>query len=147
MLRTVLAVLLAAALLGVALPVVDAARVAHADSQVQTELESLERAAADLRAESDPTEPGVGGARVERTVVLPGPGWGTASVERVEIPAEPGATVRWRVDSGSTHQFRPSVPLVAPPDGLTLRESGRHHLRLELQRRDGQVVVVVSRVG
>lgn len=148
MLRTVLAVVLGVAMLGLVAPVADGARVAHAESQVRTEVETLERAAADLRAESDATRPGVAGAGVERTVVLPGPDWGAASIERITIPAEAdGSGIHWRVSGGTTRRVRTSPPLVAPPDGLTLRESGRHRLRLELQRRDGEVVVVVSRAG
>lgn len=148
MLRTVLAVLLAAVLLGLVLPVADSARVAHADSQVHTEVGNLEHAAQELRTESDPTGPRIAGGHVERAIVLPGPSWGKASVEQVRIPAAADGTgVRWRVSGGSTRRMRPSPPLVAPPDGLILRESGRHQLRLELQRRDGQVVVVVSRAG
>jgi hypothetical protein len=148
MLRVVLAVVLAAVLLGLALPVADSARRAHADSQVHTELDHLDTAAVELRAASDPTEPRIEGAHIERTVLLPGPAWGKASIAWLRIPARADETsIRWRVTDGTTQRFRPSVPLVAPPDGLTLRESGRHRLRLDLQRRETGVVVVVSRAG
>jgi hypothetical protein len=148
MLRVVLAVVLSAALLGLALPVADSARVAHANSQVHTELDHLDTAAAELRATSDPTEPRIEGAHVERTVLLPGPAWGKATIAWLEIPPRADHSgVRWRVAGGTTQRFQLSVPLVAPPDGLTIRESGRHRLRLELQRRETGVVVVVSRAG
>jgi len=147
MLRVVLAVLLAATLLGIALPVVDSARVAHADSQVRTELDHLDTAATTLRTESDPTDPHIAGASVERTVVLPGATWGTAGIEWVRIPARANHTgIRWRVAGGTTRRVRPDVAVLAPPDGLTLREPGRHRLRLTLEARDGRAVVVVSRV-
>ncbi len=146
MLRVVLAVVLATVLLGIALPVADSARVAHADSQVHTELDHLDTAAQDLRAASDPTEPRIDGAHIEQTVVLPGPAWGKASIEWLTIPPRADDTgIRWRVAGGTTQRLRPDVPLVAPPDGLTLRERGRHRLRLELQRREKGVVVVVTR--
>lgn len=145
MLRVVLAVLLAAALLGVALPVVDSARVTHADGQVRTELDHLETAARDLSEESDPVGPAGSGARVERSILLPEASWGRAGVERLTIPGSADTPVRWRVDGGETHTAWPSPPLVAPPDGLVLRDGGRHRLRLALERRDGQQVVVVSR--
>lgn len=145
MLRTVLAVLAATALLAVALPIVDDVRVAHAESQVATELDHLESAASDLDAESDPSRPGSAGARVERTVHLPESSWGNAGVQRVEIPGSANDSVTWRVAGGRTRSVRPSPPLVAPPDGMILSESGRHRLTLSLHRQDGQRVVVVSR--
>lgn len=145
MLRTTLAVVLAAALLGLALPVVDGARVGHADSQVRTELDRLETAAVDLRATSDPVAPGRPGARVTRSLRIPGATWGSAGVERVAIPARTNGSVRWRVAGGGAHARATTPPLVAPPNGLVLEEPGRHRLALSLQRREGRVVVVVSR--
>jgi hypothetical protein len=145
MLRTALAVAVAAALLGLALPVVDDARVGHADSQVRTELGQIESAAADLRTTSDPVGPGAPGGRVTHSLRLPGATWGTAGVERVRVPAHPNGSVRWQVAGGRTKTITPTPPLVAPPDGLVLRDPGRHRLTLRLRRYDGTVVVVVSR--
>lgn len=145
MLRTALAVLVGVALLGVALPAVDDARVGHADSQVRTELEHLETAAMELQSESDPAVPGAPGARIERTVVLPGHSWGKAGLERLTIPADRNGSVQWRVAGGRPKSLEPTPPLVAPPDGLLLRDAGRHRLTLSLERRDGQQVVVVTR--
>jgi hypothetical protein len=145
MLRTVLAVLLATALLGLALPVVDDARVSHADSQVQSQLDSLDTATEALYAESDPAVPGAPGARIERTLVLPTESWGTARLERLRIPAQTDGRIRWRVAGGTTQTTRSTPPLVAPPDGLVLRDGGPHRLTLSLERRGGDAVVVVSR--
>lgn len=145
MLRAVLAVLIAAALLGLSMPVVDSARVGHADSQVRSELTDLEAVAADLRAESDPTPPGVPGARIERTLVLPPRSWGNAGIAQLTLPGSADAPVRWHVHSGEMRTVRQSPPMVAPPEGLELREPGTHRLELSLQRRDGRSVVVVSR--
>ena len=145
MLRPALAVLIATVLLGLALPVVDGARVSHADSQVKTGLDDLETAARQLQAESDPSVSDGPAPRIERTIVLPSASWGRAGVERLTIPADGNGTVRWRVADGRTRTFESSPPLVAPPDGLTIREAGRHRLRLSLQRRGGEQVVVVTR--
>lgn len=146
MLRTALAVLVAVALLSVALPPVDSARVAHADSQVRNELDRLDTAGSDLAAESDPVGPGQSGARIQRAVQMPGPSWGNAGLSRLRFPATADeGRVTWRVDGGRTHSLRPSVPLVAPPDGLVLSEGGRHRLTLSLERHHGRTVVVVSR--
>jgi hypothetical protein len=145
MLRTALAVLLAATLLGLALPVVDDARVGHADSQVRTELTGLESAATDLRARSDPVAPDTPGARVTHSLRLPRATWGSAGIERVQIPAHANGSVRWRVAGGESWSTTTTPPLVAPPDGLTLRASGRHRLTLTLERHNGTAVVAVSR--
>lgn len=145
MLRTALSVLVAAALLGLALPVVNDARVAHGESQVRTELDNLETAAADLRGTSDPVQPGTRGARLERTLRVPTESWGRAGIERLHVPASANRSVRWRVRGGGTRTRATTPPLIAPPDGLTIRERGRHRLRLELQRHNGTAVVVVSR--
>ncbi len=145
MLRTALAVLVGTALLGLAFPVVDDARVGHADSQVRTELGNLETAAEHLHSESDPAAPGAPSARVERTVVLPTQSWGDAGLDRLRIPASVNESIRWQVTGGQTETIHTTPPLVAPPNGLILRERGRHRLTLSLERRDGDTVVTVSR--
>lgn len=145
MLRTALAVVVAAALLGMALPVIEDARIGHAESQVRTELGHLETEAADLRATSDPVAPGAAGARRQHSLLLPGATWASAGVERVRIPPTANGSVHWRVSGGRARTTSPSPPLVAPPDGLVLEAPGRHRLSLTLQRHDGRAVVVVSR--
>ena len=145
MLRPALALLVATAMLGLVVPVVDEARVSHSDSQVRTELDRIQTTASDLRATSDPVASGRPGARTQTTVRLPTRNWGQAAVERVSIPAHPNGSIRWRVTGGRTHSIEATPPLVAPPDGLVLQEGGRHRVRLSLQRRNGTTVVVVSR--
>lgn len=145
MFRPALALLVATAMLGLVLPVVDEARVAHGDSQVRTELEDMQTTASDLGATSDPVMPGRRGARMQTTVRFPTRNWGQAGIERLSIPARANGSVHWRVTGGQTHSIRPTPPLVAPPDGLVFREGGRHRLRLSLQRHNGTAAVVVSR--
>lgn len=145
MLRTTLAVLIGVALLGLTLPAVDDARVGHADSQVRNELDQLETAAELLQSGSDPAAPDAPSARVDRTVALPTQTWGTAGLERLRIPASADGNVRWQVTGGQPKTMHISPPLVAPPDGLTLHERGRHRLTLSLEQRDGDTVIVVAR--
>ena len=130
MLRTALAVLVGAALLGLSL---------------RTELDTLETVAEQLHSESDPVAAGTPGARIERTVVLPTRSWGTAGLDRLRIPARTNERIRWQVAGGQVQTRHTNPPLVAPADGLTLREPGRIRLTLSLERRGGAVVVVVSR--
>lgn len=141
MLRVVLAVLTAAALLAVATPAVQSARVDHADARVAAELDEVERAG---RLLSDRNEPAPGddvpGARRVVTVSLPERTWGQAETEYLRLPppnasgqSTPGAgrTV-WRVAGGTVHRrLLLSGDLVGPPGGLELGP-GRHRLRLQL---------------
>lgn len=145
MLRTVLALALATALLGVSLPVVDSARVDHADAGIERGLERLQAAATDLVADSDPVVAGERGAKRHVQLVLPTGSWARAGTERLEIPP-PGSSDRivWQVEGGTKSVFRPAVPLVSPA-GLTLREGGRHRLVVSLHRRGGRQVVLVRR--
>lgn len=146
MLRTVLAVALSLALLAVSLPLIDAARVAHADGTVERSLDRLDRAAASLLDASDPVPAGVSGARRRLTVRVPVETWASAGLDRLSIPAV-GSDIplSWRVDGGDTQSYVPSAPLVGPPGGLTLRDVGQTTLLLRLRRRDGRPVVVVTR--
>jgi len=147
MLRVVVAVALAVALLGVAMPVVETARVEHADARVGAELDELIATATLLEERNDPAPPGVDGAR--RTVVLsfPGPSWATASVDSLVVPGpadqQPPGTITWRVAGGHESTRYASVPLVGPPGGFVLKRGGRQEVVLELASRDGRQVVLV----
>lgn len=147
MLRTVLAITLAAALLGAAMPVVDDARVATAGSQTVDQLESLDRAAEALADRNDPAPPGMDGSSARRHVVLDFPRrtWGSSGLERLRVPANSAAGISWRVESGTSTTWNSSVPITGPDGGITIREGGRVRLVLTLQRARGEVVVVVSR--
>lgn len=145
MLRTVLAVLLAVSLLGVSAPVVDSARIDHANRGVETALQRLDTAAVELLEHNDPVTVGRDGARRYHQITLPAGSWGTAQLDRFEIPP-PNSHGRlvWRVAGGTRSSFRPSVPIVSR-GGLTLRDGGRQRLVLTLRVRDGRQVVSVSR--
>jgi hypothetical protein len=149
MLRVVLAVLTAGALLAVATPAVQSVRVDHAGAQVAAELDELERAG---RLLSDRNEPAPGedvpGARRVVTVSLPDRTWGQAEIEylRLQPPTASGESTPgggqavWRVAGGTVHRrVLLSGDLVGPPDGLELGP-GRHRLRLRFGA-DGRIRV------
>jgi len=146
MFRTVLAVVLASALLAVSLPVVDSARVSHAERSVDTTLQRLDAAATELAAANDALPPGRAGARRQHTFRLPRESWGSAGLESLTFPP-PAAErpVRYQVAGGQDTATEFSVPVVGPPGGLTLQSGGRQRLVLRLQQRHGRSVVVVSR--
>jgi len=146
MLRTALAVAVATALLGISLPVIDSARVTHAETSVETALGRLDTAASELAATSDPLPASADGARRQHVLRLPRGSWGSASLAELRFPPpDSQQKPTWRVTGGQWARMTTSVSLVGPPDGLTLTEGGRQRVELTLQRRDGDVVVVIAR--
>jgi hypothetical protein len=148
MLRVVVAVALATALLGAATPAVDDARIDHADARVETEVDELAATADRLVERNDPAPPGVRGARRLLTLHLPGPSWGSAGLDHLSVPgpsADRRGVLTWRVEGGRETTRWVSVPLVGPDGGLSLRGGGARRVVLELVRRDDEPVVVVRR--
>jgi len=147
--RTVLAVLLATALLAVSLPALDDARQERAATAVATDIDALQRAAGDLLAADDPTD-GAGARRVF-TFRLPARQWTNAGIEQVTItPRADGtpASVSWRVDGDRTmSRPLPGLPLQTPTGApLRLQSQGRHRLVLALSGTPGSPVVTVRRL-
>ena len=147
--RTVLAVLLATALLAVTLPPLDDARRERGATAVATDLEAVERAANDLVATDNPTTDA--GARRVVTVRLPASRWTSAGVDRITITpstADAPARVSWQVHRGRTATRRlPGLRLETATGGpLRLRETGRHRLVLVLSGTPESPVVTVRRL-
>lgn len=153
MLRVVVAVALAAALLGASMPAVDTARVDHAEAKMAAEVDRLAAAAERLRERNDPSPPGVPGARTEVRLHLPGSSWGTASLDYLSIPgavADSGGAnyteITWRVEGGRRTTRKLSTPLVGSGGGLRLEGDGSRRVVLELTRRDGEPAVLARRL-
>lgn len=92
MLRTVLAVLLAVAIVGIANPAIDDARTTRSDHLVRGELATVERTVHALN-ETEPAMPvGRAGARRVRTVEVPERSRTSAAVDRVTIGGVPDGT-------------------------------------------------------
>lgn len=148
MLRAVLAVALAAALVGAALPAVERGRVDAADRLVHGELRAIERGAESL-LDADEVGPGAG-ARRSLTVELPAGSWRAAGVDYVSIrgvrrsPGQGVTTVAYRIDGRPERRVTLAVPLSVGEEPLVLGD-GSHRLVLELTERDGRRVVVVTR--
>lgn len=144
MLRAVLAVAMAAALLAVSVPVVETARVQYSDERIDRELDAIETAATTLTERNDPPPPGVPGPRQTITIDLPEKTWSTAGVAEVRLtPAadsEGHTTARWRVSGGTEHtrQLRAKVVTPQRTGEIVLRDGGRQQLVLELQA-DGTI--------
>lgn len=134
MIRAVLAVALAVALLGVSLPVVEEAGRAHSDARVTNQLDRVESAAQTLRARSAAATQGVT-ARRTLSLSLPERTWAHPGLARLTVPAPgDGVGVTWRVDGGTDHSRRLlGGNVVGPPGGLTLREGGTLEVALLLR--------------
>ncbi|MFC7177197.1 DUF7311 family protein [Halosegnis marinus] len=132
--RVVLAVLLAAALVGYALPAVEDARAGRADGLARDELTDLRERVARFAERNDPAPPGTAGASLVVVVRVPretdlGMGVGPR-----------GESLAWERDG------RNRVETDLSFDGpLWLREPGRHRLRLSLVARDGEDLLLVRR--
>lgn len=161
MLRAVLAVALAVALLAASLPAIDGARRDHADREVGSQLRQVGATLERFAARNDPVPPRGAGARATVRLHLPGRTWGTARVAYVAVGGAKNATdpagsdvLAWRVAGGPERTLRvDGIDLQVGGDGrigpdgepLVLHEPGRHRLVLALVSRDGRPVVLVRR--
>lgn len=144
MIRVVLAVVLALALLATSLPAIESARADRTERILQDDIDGLDDAAMDLRRTDEHVD-GPGARRVVE-IELPEQGWGAAGVERVRIPGN-GTAPSYRLAERPERIVGTESKLVRPEDRepITLRDPGRHRLLLTLGERDGERVVVVER--
>lgn len=148
MIRAVLAVALAAALVGAALPALEEGRHRRTEALLDAELADVRTAAASLADGDDATRPGLPGAR--RTVVVRIPERSTtdARVASVSIrgrTGDDGATLACRLAGGDPLRKSLDVPVRLPGGSIVLREPGTYRLALTLDRVGGRTVVTIRR--
>lgn len=133
--RTLLTVLVAAALLGTSLPVVDDARADRTETRLETAAIRLADAAAALVAGDDPVPPDERGASRTVAVTLPRAGFADARAAYLSIGGVPNAsapsTVGYRVAGRPPRRLATDLRFVTGPNPLVL-PPGRHVLRLTL---------------
>jgi hypothetical protein len=147
--RVALTAVFTAALLGVALPAVDAGRAERTTTSLDATAERIERAGNHLRSVEDPTPPDVPGARAVVSVEIPARSWRAAGVGYVAVGGPPGSrggddAVVYRLDGASRRTVPLDLPVRTRDGPVVFRTPGRHELALSLVRNDG-VAVVVSR--
>jgi hypothetical protein len=143
--RIVVTVLLAIAILAAALPAVEHAAADRSEEQLLASVEEIDAVALDL-AESEEAVPGTEGARRTVEVTLPADGVAAAGVERFAINGT-DRRYAFRVDGRPPRERRGSVPVrTLDGDPLVLRESGTHELVLALVEIEGERRVVVARL-
>lgn len=153
MIRLVLSVALAAALLAAVGPGLDGARAAQSGDRLDRDVDALVGAATGLASE-DATRRSVPGARRTVTVVVPGRAWTEAHVDFLAVGCRAADcdadAISYRVRGRATRRVHLSGVHLRTPDGaVVLTEPGRHRLRLALRSegdgaggRGGPVVAV-----
>lgn len=154
MIRYVVAVLLATALLGLGFAAVQEVSVVRGEAQVEGEIAAIEDAAVSLLANDDPVPGDQKPPRRVLDVDLPSGGFAVADVDRVVFEPVPGTnrtTASYQLDGKAENTVRIDAPIVnaAPEtDTLVLGETtGSVTLVLELVLDDdhGYVVQVAIR--
>mgnify|MGYP000117914499 CR=1 FL=1 len=139
MIRAVVAVALAAALLSAALPAVQSAGADRTASALDRDIDRIERAGASLLADDDP-----GGRRV-LTISVPEGSLVAAGVDSVAVRCRPGCVVRYVLETGAVRTRRLELPLVTPDGAVRFGTPGDHRLVLGLAEGDDGRVVTVRR--
>ena len=148
MIRVVLTVLVALALLTASMPAVETARVTTTTDRLGAEADELERAIGSLLAGSTPVDSPSMAARTTVLVRVPS-GFTAAAVERValvETPDRPGdVALAYRIDDRPEHVLRigtgparADVHLVDAP--IELRPGGVSRIRVRYVDDDGPTV-------
>lgn len=153
MIRVVLAVALATALLSASLPAVESARADRTAAGLDADVARLTAAATTLVDRDAPTRRDVAGARRVVAVAVPRPSWTTTAVDSVTVAGQPdgadesttSATVSYTLQNGRQRRVRLDVPFRTPDGPVVLRSSGTHRLVLSLVRDGDESAVVVRR--
>lgn len=161
MLRAVVAVVLASALLAASLPAVELAARERTEATLTAGADRLETAVADLRHRESAVDAERGARRIV-TVEIPARSRTEASVAAFAIGGVPddstaqnrtGVDLAWRVDGGALATRRlPGVRVVHLRDGhvlaepLVLESPGPHRLALTRIERDDRRLVAVRRL-
>jgi hypothetical protein len=149
--RVVLTVALATALLTASLPAVDSARADRTAARLDADFAHVRESAATLVDRDAPTRSDVSSARRVVTIHVPRSSWTTAAVDTVTMTGsdEGGerttATLGYTLENGRQRRVRLDVPLRTPDGPLVFVGSGTHRLVLTLARGDDGPVVVARR--
>jgi hypothetical protein len=138
--RVLLAVAIAMALLAASLPAVETARTDRTAAELQRTAERIERAGAALLAD----EAADAGARRVVEITLRARSLTTAGVERFAVSCGESCAVRYRLHGGTrgTHRLG-SLPLSTPAGPVVFSRPGTHRLVLGLTGNRNERLVTV----
>lgn len=148
MIRLVLAVVLAAAILGVSLPAIDDARGDRTAARLDRTVDHFDDAALAL-LDNDPARDRAHAAGRTIRIHLPDRSWTAVRVESVRIDGmdtDRPAVVSYTLSGRPPMRHRIDAP-IETPGPIVLREPGLHRLRADLLLRHGSPVVIVRRVS
>ncbi|MFW5948386.1 MAG: DUF7311 family protein [Halolamina sp.] len=126
MIRALLAVTLAAALLAASLPAVESAAADRTAASLDREVDRIERGGASLLAEED-----VGARRVV-SVSLPAASLAGAGVDSFALGCGQRCSVSYTLSTGAARTRRLDVPLATPEGTIRFATPGVHRLSLRL---------------
>jgi hypothetical protein len=161
MLRVVVAVALAVALLAVSLPALETARADRSEHRVEGEIDGLAAAIEDVHARESAVRAGSAGARRVVTLRVPAQSWTDAGIEYVAIGGRPdrsdvddrnSTVLAWRVTGREPRERRiPDVTVAGDTVGdsgsVVIREPGVHRLSVSLTECGNGTAIVVRRLG
>lgn len=145
MIRVVLAVVLAIALVGVAVPALEYGAGVNSEQQVGSEVAKIGNAATSLVENEELPPPGQSGAQRVVSVSLPGDSRTTRPVEHLEIERHGNRSVAtYRVEGRSEQVAHIDAPIVnGTNDTVELGGSGTRDLVLTLERDGSEAPVIV----
>lgn len=147
MIRLLLAVVLASALLAASLPAIDDARRERTVARLDRAIDRLRDAAAAIRTDDPARDPSLAPRRVVR-VRLTDRSWTTGQVDALRIDGRgPDRTARvsYRLRGGRSISRRIDAP-IETPEPVVLRGRGVHRLALRFLLRGDRPVAVLRRV-
>lgn len=137
MIRALLAVTLAAALLAASLPAIESAAADRTAASLDRDVDRLERAGESLLAADAP------GARRVVTVSIPADSLAAVGVDELVVDCEPRCAVRYVLSNGASRTRRLDFPLTTPAGAVRFGSPGEHRLTLGLRDGDdGRIVTV-----
>jgi len=149
MIRTVIAVLLAIAIVRVSVPALERGAATNSENVVERQVEKISTASVSL-AENEQVPPeNVSGPQRTISVRFPDDSLRSDPVStfRIERQPEGYSIIRYRIEDQSMQQETVDAPIVnAKYDNTTrLSGAGKRDLRLELRKHNETAVVVLSR--
>lgn len=150
MIRYVIAVLFACAMMAVTVPAVDNAAALNGEKQVEQELAAIDEAANSLLYNEEVPASGVPGPTRELTVSFPQESLTSATLSDVVLDREEGAPIThatYHIDGRAAGQYIINAPLASETsDSISIEGGTTIDIQLRLEKDDaGEKVVILKR--
>ena len=149
MIRTVVAVLLTVAIIGVSMPAVERGAMTNSQNTVEQQVSKLSKASESLVQNEQVPPEGVRGPQRSVTLTFPADSLFSVPLSKFRIERQPGnlTVLRYRLEGGAGQQATIDAPIVNSEfeNTTSLGGTGEREYRLGLQRHNETSVVVLSR--